>query len=103
MKIKILTRNHGTVETEGDPTEVPELFVTPVFYGDDGWSDEDFVLTHAPTGIKMGNGASKADCQRFATLLAETKIPWAELKTPDDAKRYHNQYQAARERYLAGV
>ena len=109
-RIKIRLKSGKWLTAPAYPTSHPKLFVTPERersiradlkpsqrgrFLDDTWT-----VTHGPSGYSIVFGTYSLDeAQRLAELFARSAIPWEQLRSKRQAKKYARQHKAAMKRF----
>lgn len=105
MKIKIRTKS-GWIDAKAYPTSHPCLFITPeccrLGPGRKRWfSKDEYTITHRPSGNAIVFGVFELDeCRRLAELFAKSSIPWRELRSQKDAKKYARQHKTVMRKFM---
>lgn len=102
MKIKIRLHSGERIPATAFPTSHPLLYITPVRIkkefsptGRARWSEDEWAITHKPTGYAVAHADDFTDVKRLAELLARSGIPWEKLRSRKDAKRYSKKRERA--------
>jgi hypothetical protein len=108
MRIKIRLHSGKRILARAFPTSHPLLFVTPVRVkkefsptGYAYWSEDEWAITHKPTGYAVAYADEFADAREIANLLGASGIPWEKLRSRKDSKRYSDKREQALNTFYA--